>query len=175
MRDNVHEELDLGMEYEHLDVGTACIPFERTIVELAPPLEFEEAMQEAMVAIDQVVKNAFGADAWLLPFGSIVQGSHLDGSDLDLGVSIPGEDGGNNNAERGGKTNNSGQVAILKRLMSKFPNSFRVIETRFWKHIKVPIIVEGFMSSSGKEVETDVSVGVEFENVAKKLHRSTHS
>mmetsp|Transcript_68611 Transcript_68611/g.221689 ORF Transcript_68611/g.221689 Transcript_68611/m.221689 type:complete len:373 (+) Transcript_68611:1-1119(+) len=69
----------------------------------------------------------------------------------------------------GGKHDNSGQVAALKRLMRSLPGSFRVIETRFWKHMKVPIVILGYRSSSGEQVETDISVGVEFEGVQKGL------
>jgi len=119
-----------------------------------------------MEAVNAAVKAVFGAEAYVQPYGSLVQGMHLDGSDLDLCIEVPGEDlvgpvGAN------GKTDNGLQVAALKRLMRKLPGTFRVTETRFWKHMKVPIIILAFRSGSGEEVETDISVGAVFEGVQK--------
>mmetsp|Transcript_48821 Transcript_48821/g.145890 ORF Transcript_48821/g.145890 Transcript_48821/m.145890 type:complete len:486 (+) Transcript_48821:88-1545(+) len=148
--------------------GADAPDFASAVLQLAPPAKFEEAAGQAMEAVDIAVKAEFGEQAYVLPYGSLVQGMHLDGSDLDLAIEAPGEDliG---QAPPGGKVDNTTQVAALKRLMRKLPGAFRVIETRFWKHMKVPIIILGYRSGSGEEVETDISVGAVFEDVPKGL------
>lgn len=140
--------------------------FASAVLQLTPSDSFENAMREALEAVDKAVKAVFGTQAYVLPFGSLVQGMHLAGSDLDLALEVPGEDliG---QAPAGGKVDNGPQVSALKRLMRKLPNAFRVTETRFWKHMKVPIIVLAYRSASGEEVEADISVGAVFEGVQK--------
>merc|ERR1719215_859108 len=146
------------------DKDTATVPYARAVTELAPPPEFEEAVQEALTAVQEAVKQVFGDEAWVLPFGSLIQGVPLKGSDLDLCMEVPGVVAA---VASNGKPDNSQQVTALRRLMKKLPNSFHVIETRFFKHIKVPIIILEYVSSSGIKVETDISVGVTFEGVEK--------
>jgi len=93
----------------------------------------------------------------------------LNGSDLDLCLEVPDGNGPEDSGKGTGKVDNSKQVAVLKRIMYRLPKTFHVIETRFWKHMKVPIIILGYASNSGEEVETDISVGVDFEGVRKGL------
>jgi len=139
-----------------------------TVLGLAPPSAFEAALREAFAAADGAVKRAFGEEAWALPFGSIVQGAHLDGSDLDLCFDVPDEE--NSAVQVNGKWDNSKQVAALKKLLSALKGQFRVVETRFWKHMRVPIVILGFRDrASGLEVETDFSVGTVYEDVQKGL------
>lgn len=146
------------------DEGSENVPYARAVAELAPQPEFEESVQEALTAVQEAVKQVFGDEAWVLPFGSLVQGVPLKGSDLDLCMEVPGVVAG---VAGNGKADNSQQVTALRRLMKKLPNSFRVVETRFFKHIKVPIIILEYVSSAGLKVETDISVGVTFEGVEK--------
>lgn len=138
--------------------------FQHRIHQLSPPAKFDAALREAMAAVDRTVRQTFGATARVQPYGSIVQGAQLQGSDLDLAVDLPDV---NLDAMKNGKSDNTQQVKALQRIMHKLSNEFWVIETRFFKHIKVPILILGYSGPSGEEVETDISVGVEYEGVEK--------
>lgn len=141
--------------------GVGAAPsFTRAVLRLAPPESFEAAARDALSAVDRTVKAVFGGAASVLPFGSLVQGAHLRGSDLDLCIRLPGDasldvDG----AASGAKQDNSSQVAALKRLTGRLPATFRVLETRFWKNIKVPIAILAYGGACGERIEADVSVG----------------
>eukprot|EP00927_Polykrikos_kofoidii_P073952 TRINITY_DN69957_c0_g1_i1.p1 TRINITY_DN69957_c0_g1~~TRINITY_DN69957_c0_g1_i1.p1 ORF type:complete len:456 (-),score=69.23 TRINITY_DN69957_c0_g1_i1:375-1742(-) len=139
--------------------------FASTISGLAPSPEFEAALAETFVALGEQLKEVFGEDAWVLTFGSIIQGVHLDGSDLDVCFDVPGQD--IHATEEVDGTDNSKQVAALKKVVSNLHGKFRVIETRFWKNMKVPILILGYRNTSGIEVEADLSVGTVFEEVEK--------
>jgi len=106
----------------------------------------------------------------VLPYGSLVQGLALECSDVDLCVEVP-RDPGCNHDENSSKQGNSAQVSLLQRLMGQLNTTgkFQVMETRFWKHMKVPIIILRFKSSQGEDIETDISVGVDFDGVRKGL------
>jgi len=136
--------------------------FASAVWKLAPAPDFEAAAREAAAAVDHCVKKVFGHEAFVLPYGSLVQGVHLDGSDVDLCLDLGG-------AVTSSGKDNSSQVNALKRLMSNLPSSFRVTETRFWKHIKVPILIVRYTSCSNQEVEADISVGIEHEGVDKSF------
>jgi len=118
-----------------------------------------------MAEVVETVRALFGVATRVLPFGSFVQGVHLEGSDLDLCIDVPNVP--IDEIQANGKPDNTKQVAALRRLMGQLPSSFRVMETRFWKHMKVPIIVLAYDSSSGLEVETDISVGAVCDGVEK--------
>jgi len=94
----------------------------------------------------------------------------LECSDVDLCVEVPGDPGCHPD-ETSGKQGNGAQVSLLQRLMGQLSTTgkFQVMETRFWKHMKVPIIILRFTSSQGQGVETDISVGVDFDGVRKGL------
>merc|ERR1719401_3295223 len=66
-----------------------------------------------------------------------------------------------------GKVDNTAHVDALKKLISSLPSSLRVIETRFFRHMKVPIVTLGFKSSLDVQVDADVSIGTVFEGVEK--------
>jgi len=134
---------------------------ESVITGLAVPADWEVAAREATAAVARASAKAFGSGAYVLPFGSVVQGSHLLGSDLDLCIHVP------QLASSLSSPDNSRQVAALRQLMCKLPGSFDVIETRFSKTIRVPIIVLAFVSSTGCHVEVDVSIGVKCGKVQK--------
>jgi hypothetical protein len=48
---------------------------------------------------------------------------------------------GGERARGGGKADNKESVAALRRLVARLTGSFRVVETRLFKHIKVPIVI----------------------------------
>mmetsp|Transcript_36681 Transcript_36681/g.80402 ORF Transcript_36681/g.80402 Transcript_36681/m.80402 type:complete len:428 (-) Transcript_36681:17-1300(-) len=145
---------------------SGTVPFARTVLQLAPSDNYDAAVREAMAAVVGVVQQVFGPYSRVVPFGSLVQGAHLEGSDLDLCIEVP-DASIESPRGPGGKADTSKQVATLRSLMRRLPPSFRVIETRFWKNIKVPIVIVGYTSGSGEDVETDISVGVEYEGVEK--------
>lgn len=124
---------------------------------LAPPPEFELAADEAFQAVVSLTQETFGPEVRVLAFGSLVQGAHLKGSDLDLSIDIPGEP----------LEGNTAQVAALRRLLAKLRKTFRVVETRLFKHIKVPIVIVSYTSKDGQEIEADISVGIEFAGLRK--------
>lgn len=148
------------------DASADAVPFATAVVGLAPPAKFEDSVREALAAVDTALRKVFGDEAYIVPFGSLVQGVHLNGSDLDLCVHVPG---GEDPVIEGRKPDNTKQVAALKRFMGNLPRpTFRVIETRFWKHMRVPILILGHAGSGGgDEIEADISVGVEFDGVEK--------
>jgi len=143
---------------------------EEGVLALAPPASFWEAAQEAMAKVDEAVKQVFGDEARVLPYGSLIQGLALECSDVDLCVEVPG-DLGCNHDENSSKQGNSVQVSLLQRLMGKLTTTgrFQVMETRFWKNTKVPIIILRFASSQGQHVETGISFGADIDGVKKGL------
>eukprot|EP00930_Biecheleria_cincta_P009043 TRINITY_DN11067_c0_g1_i1.p1 TRINITY_DN11067_c0_g1~~TRINITY_DN11067_c0_g1_i1.p1 ORF type:complete len:408 (-),score=86.62 TRINITY_DN11067_c0_g1_i1:132-1355(-) len=124
---------------------------------LAPPPEFEAAADEAFQAVVSLAEETFGPEVRVLAFGSLVQGAHLKGSDLDLSIDMPGEP----------LEGNAAQVAALRRLLAKLRKTFRVVETRLFKHIKVPIVIVSYTSRDGQEIEADISMGIEFAGLRK--------
>lgn len=159
------EEVEEAEEDHAVDDGTACAPFKTALLGLAPSAEFEEALGEALEAVAQAMQQVFGEGTQPIPFGSIVQGVHLTGSDLDLCFDVPGEDADICSLERG--ADNTRQVSHLKQLLAGMRQTFRVIETRLWKNMKVPIIILGYQTTSGEEIEADISVGTWFDGVEK--------
>jgi len=141
--------------------------FEKLVLSLAPSALFEEALAEALREVSDKVKQVFGQETFALPFGSIIQSAHLEGSDLDLCFDAPDVVAQMQEVPAGGKFDNSLHVAALRRIMGALQGKFRVIETRFFKHMKVPIIILGYRSSGGVDVEADISVGTVFEDVGK--------
>lgn len=130
---------------------------------LVPSAEFEVAADEATAAVVKAAQRAFGPTARVLPYGSLVQGTHIQGSDMDLCVHAPCW----NQSSCLRQLDNSTQVLALKKLVRELPDSFHVVEMRFSKHIRVPIVVLRFISSKGQEVETDISMGIAFDGVQK--------
>jgi len=142
--------------------------FAELVLSLTPSEEYLTGLQKAFDAVDHALKQVFGREAHPLCFGSIVQGVHLDGSDLDLAFDLPGEPP-EDEVEMllpNAKVDNSKQVNALMKLLNGVRGKFRVIEQRTWKNMKVPIIILGYKVGSA-EVETDISVGTRFEGVQK--------
>eukprot|EP00747_Dinoflagellata_sp_TGD_P209108 gnl/TRDRNA2_/TRDRNA2_82531_c0_seq1.p1 gnl/TRDRNA2_/TRDRNA2_82531_c0~~gnl/TRDRNA2_/TRDRNA2_82531_c0_seq1.p1 ORF type:complete len:451 (-),score=56.68 gnl/TRDRNA2_/TRDRNA2_82531_c0_seq1:39-1391(-) len=130
---------------------------------LEPSPDFEEAVREAWSAVRRAARRAFGPRAEVRAFGSLLQGAHLQGSDLDLCIDFPPEvslSRRNRNA-----SGNEKQANALRRLLKVLPPAFSVKEERLFRHIRVPIVILGYDSTSGETVETDVSVGFTDERV----------
>ena len=73
---------DEGHEGE-IEVLDDEVPEDTTFTSAVPAPDFEAAAREA-AAVDHCVKKVFGHEAFVLPCRSLVQGVHLDGSDVDL-------------------------------------------------------------------------------------------
>eukprot|EP00928_Gymnodinium_smaydae_P032689 TRINITY_DN23607_c0_g5_i1.p1 TRINITY_DN23607_c0_g5~~TRINITY_DN23607_c0_g5_i1.p1 ORF type:complete len:474 (-),score=95.78 TRINITY_DN23607_c0_g5_i1:78-1463(-) len=146
------------------DGGDQPGAFESALLRLRPPASFEANVREALGIVGRLARSAFGPEAFVLPFGSVVQGAHLDGSDLDVCVDVPGLV----LPAAGAGSSNAPQVEALRQLLRRLPRGFRVIETRLWKGMKVPIIILGYAAgAAASEVEVDVSIGTVFEGVEK--------
>lgn len=143
----------------------AAEAFAKEVLKLTPPVSFDEALQQTVTAVENAVKQVFTAGAEVIPFGSIIQSAHLPGSDLDLCLDVP--DLPDAAAEEGAKQDNTAMVQALQKLVLKLPKNFTVLETRYSKTIKVPIVMLSFKSSKGHEVETDISAGKVYDGVEK--------
>jgi len=92
---------------------------------LKPSPNFHSAASDATRELQEIAQAAFGADTVVRPFGSLLQGACLKGSDIDLLVDVPAESmqafecGGDGRPE----------VQALRRLMVKLPKRFFVKET----------------------------------------------
>lgn len=137
-------------------------PIAMLLRRLTPTAKFTRAAQTALAAVAQACARAFGEEAWVLPFGSLVQGTNLRGSDLDLCIHAPGL------AEsRSDHIEHTMQVMALKRLLWELPPCFAVQETRFYRTVRVPIVILNFTDDDGQLVEVDVSMGVSVGGVEK--------
>jgi len=110
-----------------------------------------------------VAQRTFGDEAWVLPFGSVVQGVHLQHSDLDLCVHVPGVGGPHPSRH----FDNGQQVAALRKIMYNLTHDFEVVETRLFRTIKVPIILLRYASRTGRVIELDISIGIQCDGVQK--------
>jgi len=133
------------------------------VAALVPSTAYEAAIVEVCGLLEHAVGDAFGPDAWPLVFGSLLQGCHLPDSDLDVCVHVQGHA----QASRSGEWDNQRQVVALRRLLSKLPSKLSVVETRFSKHIRVPIVVLSYCSSGGQHIEVDVSIGTGCDGLCK--------
>mmetsp|Transcript_29189 Transcript_29189/g.52931 ORF Transcript_29189/g.52931 Transcript_29189/m.52931 type:complete len:767 (+) Transcript_29189:63-2363(+) len=126
----------------------------RTLAALLPSQDFEAAARTALKSIEDLVQKIFGPRARVKPYGSLVQGSHLQGSDLDLCLDCPWLLEGLDQ-----KKLHAAQVNALTRMSKQLPASFVVQETRFWWHVRVPILILEYTVASGEKIQVDISVG----------------
>lgn len=137
-------------------------PLTHALAQLRPTPSFEAAAHEALAALGRVAQQAFGPEAQVRPFGSLLQGAHLLGSDLDVCIEVPGLNLQGTDASHGGDDKglgNAKQVMALRRLMLALPCGFAVKETRFFERIRVPILVLEYRGSGSQTVEADISMG----------------
>jgi len=157
---NVHDNVDSVSDDDVIEVGVPVAeaalptntsgrsPLARVLAQLQPSENFEDSAREALDVLQVTAEKAFGPEVKVIPFGSFVQGTHLQGSDLDLCIDAPGLVDGN-----------EAKVDALRRLMTHLPSTILVKEQRFFRHIRVPIIVLQYRSTAGDDVEADVSIG----------------
>ncbi|CAJ1461542.1 unnamed protein product, partial [Effrenium voratum] len=123
---------------------------------LAPSRDFEVAVLETFDAVKALVKSTFGSSAQVLPFGSFVQGAHLQDSDLDVCIDLPKR-----------SLEGAAQQEVLRKLLGHCGSApWRVVEARLQKSVKVPIIIVRY-TTSDIEVEVDISVGLQCQNLRK--------
>ncbi|CAE8659582.1 unnamed protein product, partial [Polarella glacialis] len=149
--------------------------FVKTLAKLLPSPEFEDAARMALSCLEEVARLTFGDKVRVRPFGSLVQGSHLEGSDLDVFVDCPGLLDGPVIDGKGQESKypkaaeaekQSKQVHALVRLLRHLKSSsFIVKERRLERHVRVPILILEFQGSI--KVEADVSVGDDSAGVEK--------
>lgn len=132
--------------------GTFAI--RRALARLLPTETFETVVRNALKILEHTAHTTFGNQAIVRPFGSWVQGSHLQGSDLDLCIEGPGVITG-----FAAPGSNLPQVMALKRFRENLPFAFAVKETRFFRNIRVPILILEYHAPDGQTVEADISVG----------------
>ncbi|CAJ1444342.1 unnamed protein product [Effrenium voratum] len=132
----------------------ALCAYGRALRSLLPSEAWQSAAQEAQQLI-QAAALRLSPDAKVRSFGSFAQGTCLAGSDLDLFIESaqlvppPGKP----------RDWHRKQVTALQKLQGGLPlASFRVKETRYEWHVRVPILIL-FFRSHGMELQVDVSVG----------------
>lgn len=131
----------------------------KTLRCLLPSSAFEELVKQAQSKIQDTARRVLGDDARVKSFGSILQGTFLEGSDLDLYIVRDKPELVEKHPQ---------QVNALRRLESSLPlQGFEVQEKRYEWHVRVPILILVYKSSS-YELQVDISIGeADHEDVAK--------
>ncbi|CAE7926922.1 unnamed protein product [Symbiodinium sp. KB8] len=135
-------------------------PLGRALATLLPSTSFQAMLTEALALVQEVALRCLSSDAEVKPFGSLLQGTFLEGSDLDLYITTAAM--GNQSQ---GHLWHKVQVSHLQRLMQGLPASFQVKETRLDWHVRVPILILDFLPAatpSGDHfppIQVDVSMG----------------
>eukprot|EP00927_Polykrikos_kofoidii_P064647 TRINITY_DN6008_c0_g1_i1.p1 TRINITY_DN6008_c0_g1~~TRINITY_DN6008_c0_g1_i1.p1 ORF type:complete len:525 (+),score=98.10 TRINITY_DN6008_c0_g1_i1:138-1712(+) len=146
----------------------AGVPLARVFERLIPGAAYEDAVREATDLLQAAAARALGPTVRAIPFGSILQGAHLPGSDLDICVDVPGlRQLGFTVNNHDGDRHTQREVSALKRIMSSLGSRLSVVETRFGKRIRVPIVILNFKSKTGDMIEVDVSVGSSLDGLEK--------
>eukprot|EP00439_Symbiodinium_sp_Y106_P005531 s4231_g1.t1 len=137
-------------------------PLGRALATLLPSTSFQAMLTEALALVQEVALRCLSSDAEVKPFGSLLQGTFLEGSDLDLYITTAAM-GSQSQGHR--DLWHKVQVSQLERLMHGLPRSFQVKETRLEWHVRVPIVILDFLppaTPSGDKfppIQVDVSVG----------------
>mmetsp|Transcript_109598 Transcript_109598/g.316887 ORF Transcript_109598/g.316887 Transcript_109598/m.316887 type:complete len:460 (+) Transcript_109598:40-1419(+) len=136
--------------------------FEHAVLHLAPSADYEASLTELLRGFNSILRSVFGEEARAIPFGSILQSVYLEGSDLDLCFDVPGESIAVVEFNGGKQFDSTRQVVTLRKLahvLERQQGRFRVIETRLWAGLKIPLIIVRYHSTTGFEIEADLSVG----------------
>ncbi|CAE6930786.1 unnamed protein product [Symbiodinium natans] len=143
--------------------SAALGPLGRTLATLLPSASFQAVLTEALSLVQEVALRCLAGDAQVKPFGSLLQGTFLEGSDLDLFIS---SDALGNQSQ--GRRWHQAQVSALQTLMQGLPQQIFVVkETRFGWHVRVPILIlDFFPPASGplelqlrEPIQVDISMG----------------
>jgi hypothetical protein len=111
----------------------------------------EALAREAVAEVQAAVRKAFELEARVLPLGSVVQGTNIDGSDLDLYVDIPDY--------------KDSRIKALESIMKQLsPNCL----VKSWK-FDVPLVMLTFTNSYNQQIQVDVSVGSDCNGIEKGL------
>jgi len=127
---------------------------------LLPSNCFEELVDSAQKKIQETAGRVLGADARVKNFGSILQGTFLEGSDLDLYII--------REQKPELVQTHAQQVSALRKLESTLPlHGFEVKDKRYEWHVRVPILILVYQDSS-YELQVDISIGeADHEDVEK--------
>jgi len=125
------------------------------IKKITPSPQYESCMKEAVRILRGVASKCLNSGEGIRSFcfGSILQSTHFEGSDVDLCIEIPGGD----------NDDHSYQIQTLRTLCEKVHElsggRLRIKEQRLAMKIKVPLVVLVFVGGGdGLHVEMDVSV-----------------
>ncbi|CAK8987098.1 unnamed protein product [Durusdinium trenchii] len=125
----------------------------RTLRSLLPSESFEQMVREAERQVEEASRVALGPNTTVKSFGSTLQGTFLEGSDLDLYIC--------SSREYDTRHTHDEQVKMLRFLEAELRKSFKsfeVKERRFEWHVRVPILILLFQSHQ-HELQVDISVG----------------
>jgi len=125
-----------------------------------PQEDYEHACLEAVHAMGQLLEWAFGAAAptSLVCFGSRIQNTHLEGSDVDVAVVLAGQEAADSGEQRGALRK---VEKVLRQWQTARSCRFSLKESRTFASIKVPILVLQYWATNGYCVELDVTAGRE--------------
>lgn len=146
-------------------------PFPEAVLSLAPHALRQIDLEQALASFNKILKKAYGEDTLAIPHGSVLQGAHLESSDLHLMFNVPGEEAPATENEDGTpvKVDSSKQILALNKVIAAAKGPFRVVESgRMTKTSKVPHVVLSF-KAQGSAVDLQISIGTELNDVDRSL------
>jgi len=115
---------------------------------------------EAVDAMGQLLEWTFGdcRSISLMCFGSRIQNTHLEGSDVDVAIVAQGQESADSAEQRGALRK---VEKVLRQWQTARSCRFALKESRTFVSIKVPILVLQYWATNGYCIELDVTAGRE--------------